>query len=222
MDKEKIDLCCVDCGSRACRGVGGTYPEFCLTKSLPEELREESIRLMQSEENNDMVVASARTEFDGNCKRSRVEDVLHLAKLLGIKKIGIASCAALLNESRALARVLRKHGYEVLGVACKCGAVKKTDLGVPEECVHIGPNACNPVLQALILNREKTELNVLVGLCVGHDSLFYRYSDAFVTTLVAKDRLTGHNPVAPLQMLDSFWRRLLEEDPYLDCAEEDL
>ena len=39
------------------------------------------------------------------------------------------------------------------------------------------------------LNKEETDLNILVGLCVGHDSLFYKYSKAPVTTLVVKDRV---------------------------------
>ena len=37
---------------------------------------------------------------------------------------------------------------------------------------------------------------MLVGLCVGHDSLFIKYSEAPVTTLVTKDRVLAHNPVA--------------------------
>lgn len=100
-------------------------------------------------------------------------------------------------------------------MACKCGAARKSSVGVPEECESVGPNLCNPVLQALILNREGTELNVALGLCVGHDSLFYKYSQGYVTTLIAKDRLLGHNPAAPLYLLDGYWKRLLEEDPYL-------
>ncbi len=208
---------CVDCGVRACRGMGGEYPPFCLTAKLDGALREQSVALMNAEENHPLAVAAARNEYEGYCRRCRVEEVLHLAQLMGLRKLGVASCVGLLGESRALARVLRAHGYEVVGVACKCGAVAKADVGVPAECSAIGPNICNPILQALVLNREKTELNVAMGLCVGHDSLFYRYSDAFVTTLVAKDRVTGHNPAAPLYQLDGYWKRLLAADPYLDC-----
>ena len=67
---------------------------------------------------------------------------------------------------------------------------------------------CNPILQAKILNSEKTDLNIVVGLCVGHDSLFYRYSDAPVTTAVTKDRVLGHNPAAALYTADSYYSRL--------------
>ncbi len=221
--RERMDtreLSCVDCGIKACRGMGGEYPEFCLTKELAPELREKSAELLTAPENYSLTVAAAKTEADGYCKRSRVEEVLHLCRLMKIRRVGVATCVGFLNESHALARILRAHGYEVVGVACKCGAVTKNELGMPEECNSTGPNACNPILQALVLNREKTELNVAMGLCVGHDSLFYRYSDAFVTTLASKDRVTGHNPVAPLYQLDGYWRKLLKEDEFMDRAPE--
>ena len=99
---------------------------------------------------------------------------MHFAQLLGVKKIGIATCAGLIHEANALARVLRAQGYEVTGIACKCGTVNKTELGIPERCLEVGQNICNPVLQALVLNGEKTELNIALGLCVGHDSMFYK------------------------------------------------
>lgn len=209
-------LTCADCAIRACRGKGGEYPEFCLTAHLDPALLDRSLELLRGGENA-LAVASARNEHEGYCTRCRVEEVMHLAQLMGWKKLGIATCVGLLTESRALARVLRAHGYEVFGVACKCGAVKKTEIGVPEECMKTGPNICNPILQALLLNREKTELNIAMGLCVGHDSLFYKYSEAYVTTLVAKDRLLCHNPVAPLYLLDGYWKKLLDKDPYLDA-----
>ena len=68
---------------------------------------------------------------------------------------------------------------------------------------------CNPILQAKLLNRQGTDLNVLVGLCVGHDSLFYRYSQALVTTLLTKDRVLGHNPAAALYQADGYYAKKL-------------
>ena len=67
---------------------------------------------------------------------------------------------------------------------------------------------CNPVMQAKILNKEKTDMNIVMGLCVGHDSLFYKYSEALVTTLVAKDRVMGHNPAAALYTSESSYGKL--------------
>ena len=74
-----------------------------------------------------------------------------------------------------MARIFRDNGFEVYGIACKAGAQKKTSVGIPEECNAVGVNMCNPILQAKMLNEAGTELNVVVGLCVGHDSLFYKY-----------------------------------------------
>lgn len=71
---------------------------------------------------------------------------------------------------------------------------------------------CNPILQARLLNEAKTDLNVVIGLCVGHDSLFYRYSEAYVTTLVTKDRVTGHNPAAALYTARSYYKKKFHLD----------
>jgi uncharacterized metal-binding protein len=43
---------------------------------------------------------------------------------------------------------------------------------------------------------------------VGHDILFSKYSDAPVTTLVVKDRVTGHNPVSVLYNQNFYYKRL--------------
>ena len=138
-----------------------------------------------------------------------VEQTVDFARRMGFKKIGIATCAGLLRESRALARVLRANGFEVYSVACKAGMADKSLVGIDEDCKAVGANMCNPILQAKHLNRVGTDLNILVGLCVGHDSMFYKYAEGLTTTLVAKDRVTGHNPAAPLYQLDGYYKRLL-------------
>ena len=59
-------------------------------------------------------------------------------------------------------------------------------------------STCHSIAQAEILNKEKTELNFILGLCMGHDILFSIYSNAPVSTLIVKDRVTGNNPAAAL------------------------
>ena len=83
--------------------------------------------------------------------------------------------------------------------------MRKTEVGIPETCENTGVNMCNPILQAKILNAEHTDLNIVMGLCVGHDSLFYKYSEGLTTTLVVKDRVLGHNPVAALYAADAYY-----------------
>ena len=70
---------------------------------------------------------------------------------------------------------------------------------------------CNPIMQANLLNDAETDFNILVGLCVGHDSLFFKYSDAMTTVLVAKDRVLGHNPAAALYTTSTYYARLLRK-----------
>ena len=89
-------------------------------------------------------------------------------------------------------RILQANGFEAYSVICKVAGQPKTSMGIPAECESIGAAMCNPILQARLLNEAKTDLNVVIGLCVGHDSLFYKYAEAYTTTLVTKDRVTGN------------------------------
>ena len=138
---------------------------------------------------------------------------MNFARRLGITHLGIATCAGLLPEARRLQEILEANRFEVSSVCCKVGSIPKEEIGLAdEEKVRPGQYEalCNPIGQAELLNRAGTELNVAVGLCVGHDSLFFKHSEAPVTVLVAKDRVTGHNPIAALYTSHSYYRRLRE------------
>ncbi|HEY5997689.1 MAG TPA: DUF1847 domain-containing protein [bacterium] len=142
---------------------------------------------------------------------TRVEDTIALAKLMGWRKVGIATCIGLLSETEELSRILAAQGLEPLSVCCKAGSIDKLRLGLAEhDKVRPGTfePACNPIAQAELCNRAGTDVNVIVGLCVGHDMLFAKHSRAPVTTLVCKDRVTGHNPVAVLYGQHFYYKRL--------------
>ena len=205
-----MHLSCVDCGNAGCINGTGGYPPFCTTAALEEGELEEALALGNQPENQKVLKTAARVEYEGYCRLTRVEETVDFARRMGFHKIGIATCAGLLKESRALARILRANGFEVCSVACKAGMADKSLVGIEEDCKAVGMNMCNPILQARHLNRLGTDLNIVMGLCVGHDSMFYKYSEALTTTLVAKDRVTGHNPAAPLYHLDGYYKRLLE------------
>ena len=114
------------------------------------------------------------------------------------------------------------NGFEVYSAICKVGSVNKTDIGVePEYTCVTGNVMCNPIMQAKLLNKQKTDLNVVVGLCVGHDSLFYKYSEAISTTLITKDRVLAHNPVGALYQAKAYYKRLLQEPPKDEKLQED-
>lgn len=146
-----------------------------------------------------------------NARWNRVEDTIAFAKLMGYEKIGIATCIGLLDETNRLTAILTGQGFTPVSVCCKAGSIDKLDLGL-KESDKVRPDtfepACNPVAQAKLLNRAQTDMNIIVGLCVGHDMLFSKYSDAPVTTLVVKDRVTGHNPVSVLYGQNFYHKRL--------------
>lgn len=203
------EFSCIDCGTANCDCAGKCYPSFCISKRLTDEEKQLSLdTYMSDEENMRIMKASAVIEHDYYCRATRVEETIRWAKKIGAKKIGIATCVGLLKEARIFARLLREAGFEVFGMSCKSGEIPKQAVGIPENCNEIGVNMCNPILQAQMLNREHTDVNVVIGLCVGHDSLFYKYSEAITTTLVTKDRVLGHNAAVALYTADSYYGAL--------------
>ncbi|MBQ8225352.1 MAG: DUF1847 domain-containing protein [Bacteroides sp.] len=201
---------CVDCGTQNCKFKDRTYPEFCPTAQLKEEDLQWALERYDEARNHDVMVAAAEVEFEGYCQWTRVQEVMEFARKIGARKIGIANCIGLISEARIFARILRTNGFEPYAVICKVAGKAKSSLGIPRQCEEIGAAMCNPILQARLLNEEGTDLNVVIGLCVGHDSLFYRYSDAYVTTLVTKDRVTGNNPAAVLYTANSYYKRKMK------------
>ena len=209
MDKETIRSC-ADCGVAGCkRQTSEGRPPFCLTEHMDKQAMDEAMEAYHEAENHRVMTTAADVEYEGYCRWTRIREIVEFARRMGYRKLGIATCVGLLHEARIAAGILRSHGFEVYGAACKAGAVRKTAVGIAPECESIGPNMCNPILQAKLLNKQGTELNIVVGLCVGHDSLFYKYSHALCTTLVTKDRVTGHNPAAVLYQVDGYYKRLL-------------
>ena len=154
---------------------------------------------------------SAIVESEGYCKWSRLEEICQFAKKMEFKKVGIATCSAFVDLAHTLSAILESHGFVVASAACKTGCVPKEDIGLrDEEKVRPGQLECmcNPITQAELLNRAGCELNIVLGLCVGHDSLFFRHSKGLATTLVAKDRVLAHNPAGALYLAEGYYRRV--------------
>jgi uncharacterized metal-binding protein len=202
-------------------GAGPARPAYCPSEREAEVI-EESFRHYTGDD-EDARLARVAAEVEGLCYQpvpgseavnarwTRVEDTIALVKLMGWKRIGIATCVGLLDESERLGEILRAQDLEPLSVCCKAGSIDKLKLGLKEED-KVRPGsfepACNPIAQARLLNEADTDMNVIVGLCVGHDMLFNKYSQAPVSTLVVKDRVTGHNPVAVLYGQNFYYKRL--------------
>lgn len=147
--------------------------------------------------------------------KTRIVETAEFAARMGYRKLGLAFCIGLAWEASMVADVLTKRGFEVVSAACKAGHTEKEFLGLGEEHkIYRGTDEaiCNPIYQAMLLNEAGAEFNILLGLCVGHDSLFLRYAQAPVTVLAVKDRVTGHNPLAALYLSGSYYRKIEEPD----------
>lgn len=206
---------CARCKAKPCHeGLtdDALLPAFCPIKNF-KDLVQETTEKYKSHEIQPFYFNSAIIEkeaYDEKAAkegrtvpiRPRIREIAEFAKKMGYQKIGLAFCSGLSDEAGRASAILEKNGLEVCSAVCSCGAIDKTQVGIPAEHKIRNPEkfeaACNPLLQAELLNQAQTAFNVIIGLCVGHDMLFTMHSAAPVTTLIVKDRLTGHNPVITL------------------------
>jgi uncharacterized metal-binding protein len=140
--------------------------------------------------------------------KTRIQETAEFARKMGYRRLGVAFCSGLQDEARVLVGILEAQGFEVVSVVCKVGGTPKEAIGITDDQkVRVGEfeSMCSPIAQAAVLNAERTEFNILVGLCVGHDSLFLKHSNALCTVLVAKDRVLAHAPAAALHTASSYY-----------------
>ena len=130
-------------------------------------------------------------------KETRLGEIILFAEELGYEKIGLAFCIGLSEEAKVIEEVLSRR-FEVVSVCCKVCGIDKKDPHLQQISSESDEVMCNPAGQARLLNDAGTQLNVLCGLCVGHDAIFSKVSQAPVTTLIAKDRVLAHNPAAAI------------------------
>ncbi len=214
--------CPHDAANRLCVAEGGSAPAFCPTRDLPE-LVERSLETCRSDPDTlEFARQAAVQEAEGYADRgaagrtarpckTRIEEIMAFAGKMDYRRLGMAFCIGLRREARAVRRIFAAGGFEVVSAACKAGRIPKERIGLgrDQQIDPTGPEAmCNPLLQAMILNRAGTQFNVLLGLCVGHDSLFLRHAEAPCTVLAVKDRVLGHNPLAAVYQLDGYYRHL--------------
>jgi len=210
-----MELKCSICRVQACREEPGAKapPAFCPALQELDALTGARQIYHSDPEMQRLALSAARVEATGYCRWPRVQEVMEFAWRIGATRLGVATCIGLIREANLLQEILEANGFQVSSVCCKVGSIPKEEIGLADdEKVRPGQfeALCNPIGQARLLNEAGTELNIAVGLCVGHDSLFFKHSDAPVTVLVAKDRVTGHNPVAALYTSHSYYRRLRE------------
>ena len=218
---------CANCNvpdrEKICLTSKGRGPEFCPTlhnrgaiqharRVLSEGPTLEFARSASIQE-AECYIHRDRKPFVVHPVKPRLQEIIEFAGRMGFKRLGIVFCDGLRREANAVAKVFKKQGFQVVSAVCKVGGIPKEEIGLKDEQkIQIGSeeNMCNPLAQAELMNRAKTELNILIGLCVGHDSLFFKHADAYTTVLAVKDRVMGHNPLAAIYTLGSYSQRFLK------------
>lgn len=151
--------------------------------------------------------------------KTRIEEICEFAERMGYRRLGLVFCVGLKREAAIVDTILKSRGFDVVSVCCKAGRTSKDiiDIQDADKIFQSTDEAmCNPIFQAKVLNEEKTDFNVLLGLCVGHDSLFFKHADAYTTVLAVKDRVTGHNPLAPVYLQGSYYRKIVSRPKQSD------
>jgi uncharacterized metal-binding protein len=213
--------CPIPRGQRSCENPAGVGPGNCPTENR-EELKQESLSLLEDPGRREFARQAACQEKACYCyteggqpvpAKPRLLEIAEFAARMGYRKLGLAFCSGLSAEGKKAEEFYVGKGFEVVSACCKAGRTPKETLGLEDgDKVHPGcfESMCNPLMQALLLNDAKTDFNIVLGLCVGHDSLFFRHSEAPCTVLAAKDRVLGHNPLAAIYQLDAYYRCLRE------------
>ena len=212
--------CSFKVADRLCREENGKHPDFCPTHNMAELVERSLNEYTSKSDILEFAKQAAIQEADGymdrelgyehvRASKTRIEEIIEFANKMDYQRLGLAFCIGLRKEAKIVEKIFSARGFDVVSAVCKVGRIPKDQIGVGKD-QQIAPDTteamCNPVLQAIILNYEKTELNVLLGLCVGHDSLFFKYAEAPSTVLAVKDRLLGHNPLAAVYNADSYYR----------------
>jgi uncharacterized metal-binding protein len=143
--------------------------------------------------------------------KPRIQEICEFASKMKYARLGLISCVGLSHEAATVAQIMGAQGFEIVSVVCKAGSIPKEEIDIKEhEKIRIGEYEamCNPIYQAMLVNEAETDFNVMLGLCVGHDALFFKYANAPTTVLAVKDRLLGHNPLAAIYTSDTFYARL--------------
>lgn len=198
MAQDPKTIQCHQCKTNACldrypQGI----PDYCQVRKYPGMV-EWSRQEYSEPETARLHLAAAKVLKRGAYDWTRVQQCIEFARELGVNKVGLAVCVGLIREGREFARFLDRAGFQVVSAACMIGGLAAEDTGVPEEWVTPLGISCNPIAQAEVMNREETGLNFIYGLCVGHDTIFIKRSNAPVTYVVTKDNVTGNNPSAVL------------------------
>ena len=218
-------VCSVAVPDRFCRQEKGRAPANCPSTRSPDLVRQSLEILKAHPEVLEFARQASIQEAEGYGDRDkgyaqvrpikpRIQETVEFARKMKFQRIGLVFCLGMRKEAEIINKIFTDNGFETVSVMCKAGAVSKEEIGLLRE-QQINPDdfesMCNPILQALAANHHETEMNVIFGLCVGHDALFLKYATAYNTVLASKDRLLAHNPMAAIYQYEGYFRYLQGE-----------
>jgi uncharacterized metal-binding protein len=219
-DYAQCAACPIDPDRRICRTEDGEGPAWCPTLEGQSAI-DRARAAYRDPQTREFALQASIQEGAGYANRgtplrrpvkTRIEEICEFARRMGYRRLGLTFCGGVHREATMVHEILVSQGFEVVSVVCKVGRVPKEEIGVEDEdkiCPGEPEAMCNAIAQAELLNEAGTEFNILIGLCVGHDSLFFRHSKAPVTVLAAKDRVTAHCPLAAVYTSKSYYSSLL-------------
>ena len=178
---------CADCTAFICR-VGGKLeatPDFCPMRGEFPDFEE----LYSQGESLSLLRQSAVVEGQGYCRWTRLEEVGEFSKLMGYQRLGLAHCPDMAVEAEKVAHALGNVGLDPVQPPSSA--------------------TCDPLGQAEFFAEQDTDLNLLAGMCVGHEAVFLKATEAPAVGLIARDMRLRHNPVAALYTSRSYLEKEL-------------
>ena len=177
---------CISCEDKACYQGNDCF-------GLAKKIK----KMKFSPVTTNLMRVSSEIEAEHYMKSPRLMELIEFCKKMDYKKLGLAFCIGLSEEASILGEILHRD-FKVYSVCCKIGGIDKEFYKLPKIKCKRYEAMCNPIGQALILNKAKVDLNIICGLCIGHDVLFTKKSKAPVTTFIVEDRILAHNPAGAL------------------------
>ncbi len=181
---------CIKCKTKSCRTT-----EPCHAQKFDDK---ELIKIYHLPENMKIVQAAANLVDKGRAGTlSRLQEVIEFSKTMNFQRIGIAYCYGMEKETALITTIFRESGFKTYPVSCTTGGFKQSEINPGS---HIEKVSCNPFAQAGQLNSESVDFTITIGLCMGHDILFNKHIKSYTTTLIVKDRVHDHNPIAAINI----------------------
>jgi len=161
------------------------------------QIKDEIVNLYSKKEYQKLAKVASEIEAKYYMKLTRLGELIRFCQNMNFKHLGIAFCIGLSRKVQVFEKLLTKY-FKVSSVCCKICGIGKERFDLAKITENRTEAMCNPIGQTKILNEEKTDLNIIFGLCIGHDILFTEHSYAPVTTFGVKDRVLAHNPICAI------------------------